>query len=128
MAPFQATERENGELTAEGLQTNDLWRPVPLEPYLPLPLGERIVWMNLGSLAQNRLHPSEDPGRTGGYRHLAETLLLQEKKKGNSPSSIRLFWETWPVSPEGYLTLRHPPFFQRTLLVQVPFMVSVVEP
>lgn len=119
MAPFQAFERENGELIAEGL-SGKVWTPIPLEPYLPLPQGERSAWFDLWSLALLRSLPQEDPGRTPGYRRMAELLLLQEQKKGNSLSTLRLSLETWPASLEGYSALRHHPFFQRTLLIQVP--------
>lgn len=119
MAPFQAFERENGEIVAEGLQ-NGVWAQLPLELYLSLPQGERSTWMDLWSFAQLRSLPFEDPARTPGYRRIAELLLLQEQKKGNPLSSLRLLLETWPTSPVGYLARRHSPFLQRTLLIQVP--------
>lgn len=120
MAPFQAAMAENAEIVADGLREDDVWAPIPLEQYLPLPPGERMGWTALWSIALERSDPQDDPGRIPGYRRMAELVLLQKQRKGTPLSAVRLSLETWPVSPEGYLALRHPPFTQRTLIVEVP--------
>lgn len=120
MAPFQVFDRENAEIIADGLQRDGSWVSISLKQYLPLPQGERYAWTALWSIAVQKSDVQDDPGRMPGYRRMAELLLQQERKRGNPLTAVRLVVETWPISSEGYLALRHPPFLQRTLIVQVP--------
>ena len=115
MAPYQGDTDFNEELVAEGLAANDVWARIDLSPYLPFGDGERNVRMYLRSFRK-----SEDELALGAYQELAKQLFAREKDQGKAWMAVRLTWEEWPRSPEGFDALRKEPHLVRTFIVTYP--------
>jgi hypothetical protein len=106
MAPYQGYTTYNVDLYAEGRTQhsaqNDIetWEPINLEPYYPTIPGTQIMYRRLRSFSF-----LEDilPGTHGEkYRELATLLLEKERQKGHDYEAVRLTWQEWPMSPEGF--------------------------
>lgn len=117
MAPYQGDTDINEELVAEGLTDQGTWSRIDLAPYLPFGPGERNVRMYLRSFRS-----SEDELAVGAYKTFAAKLLeVENTYQGGRPwKAVRLTWEEWPRSPEGFDALRQAPHLIRTPIVTYP--------
>jgi hypothetical protein len=96
MAPFQGYSAMNEDLRAEGKDSHGNWKVIDLERYSPMILGNQIMHRRLMS---SRVSGEPDHKE---YRRLAERLQKIEAVRGNIYTDIRLTWQGWPVSPEGW--------------------------
>ena len=115
MAPYQGIEREAVDLRAEGRDAAGAWHAIDLAPYYPVGAGEAI--------ARRYLFPfrAEGPGAMRvAYARLAVQLRDHEREQGRVWAHVRLSWDTWPLSEEGYQTLRRDPRIHSTVLAEVP--------
>ncbi|TSC60805.1 MAG: hypothetical protein Greene041662_37 [Candidatus Peregrinibacteria bacterium Greene0416_62] len=108
MAPYQGYSTHNAELVAEGQKTDGAWEVIDLLPYFPGSIGERTF---REFLLSHRAQGKEATRQ--GYEHLIEQIRIQEAHRGRTYSDIRLAFDTWPMAPDGYETLRLPAFTRR---------------
>lgn len=113
IAPYHGDVSWNGAWIAEGQLRNEVWIPIPLEPYFPAIRGEASVRMSLRSFERQE----NSDLLYAKYRELALLLLERERVKGNAFEHIRLTYRTWPRSPEGYDALYNEPFLLRNEIV-----------
>ena len=116
MAPYQRRDTENQMLALEGMDEQGEWHTIALEPYFPFLRGERAV---RGGLVLIRAEKNSAL-LEARYRALAQRILELEHERGAHHSAVRLWWERWPLSRQGYATLRQDPYIERTLITQFP--------
>lgn len=102
MAPYQGYSTDNADLLAEGLKEG-AWQRIDLDPYYPMILGNRIMYRRLRSFSF--LEPDVHQKK---YGELAKKLLEIENEKGERYESVRLTWQEWPMSVEGWDARRTP--------------------
>lgn len=108
MAPYQGYSTHNFELVAEGKAEDGSWKVINLLPYFPGSTGERTFReFLLSRRAQNEAATQQ------GYANLAEQVRLKEAEYGRIYSEVRLSFDTWPMAPDGYETLRLVTFTHR---------------
>lgn len=108
MAPYQGYSTYNVELVAEGKKADGSWDTIDLLPYFPGSTGERTF---REFLLSHRVRGQEVTQR--GYERMAEQLREKESKHGRPYAAVRLIFEMWPVSPDGYESFRLPAFTER---------------
>lgn len=108
MAPYQGYSTRHLELVAEGETSEGAWERIDLLPYFPGSTGERTFRQFLLSMRVR----GDDAARDG-YRRMAEEIRSREAENGRIWTAVRLSMETWPVSPDGFETLRVPAFTRR---------------
>ena len=59
-------------------------------------LGNQVMYRRLRSF-----HEKEEISKKK-YTKLAELLLTHERERGHAYAAVRLTWQQWPVSLEGY--------------------------
>lgn len=117
IAPYQGDVSWNGDWLAEGQNLDGEWIPIALTPYFPAIRGEASVRMALRSFER----PENSDLLYATYRELALLLLDQEQAKGNDFKHVRLWYRTWPRSPEGYRALDKEVFLlKKELVASVP--------
>lgn len=96
MAPYQGYATENADLLAEGLEEG-AWQRIDLDPYYPMILGNQIMYRRMRSFSflEPEIHQKK-------YGELAQKLLMLEAEKEEQYESIRLTWQEWPMSIEGW--------------------------
>ena len=110
MAPYQGYKTQNFDLLAEGLRaersevrgqrsetSEEQWEKIDLDPYYPMILGNQIMYRRLRSF-----HEVNEEISKKKYTELAELLLKHERERGRAYEAMRLTWQQWPVSLEGY--------------------------
>lgn len=97
MAPFQGYSTTNMDLLAEGQQNDGAWVTIDLDPYYPMIRGNQVMYRRLRSFK----FEGEEKHKAK-YTELAELLQKHEKNRGNEYESIRLTWQEWPASVEGW--------------------------
>lgn len=115
MAPYQGVERKATDIRAEGMDDHGAWRTIDLTPYYPVGSGETI--------ARRYLFPFRAEGdeeMKDAYARMAAQLLRHEAERGTRWKKIRVSWQEWPLSTEGYEALRHAPFVTSTVLAEIP--------
>jgi hypothetical protein len=111
MAPYQGYNRDNDELRAQGQLPDGSWETIDVRRYYPLGHGWESLRMRLRSFRTKEFDdPSEVPGLLARYEDLGRLLLAAERRRGMPYESVRLTWESWPLSPLGYDALRLPAF------------------
>jgi hypothetical protein len=108
MAPYQGYSTHNFELVAEGKTENGSWETIDLLPYFPGSTGERTFREFLLSRRAQSVEATQE-----GYRQLAKQIQYNEAEQGRSYGEIRLAFDTWPMAPDGYSSLRLPVFTKR---------------
>ncbi|TSC78805.1 MAG: hypothetical protein G01um101425_964 [Candidatus Peregrinibacteria bacterium Gr01-1014_25] len=103
-APYQGDTWWNGALAAEGRHPDGTWEAIELTPYFPMGNGEANARMFLRSLkpAGRRFAAAVDIGLQ---------LQAREAEQGRTYDRVRVLWEEWPRSPEGFAALRREPYF-----------------
>lgn len=124
MAPYQGYSEYNVDLLAEGkrnepglvlrlrpasqgsaqddMGSNETWEVIDLDPYYPMMhRGSAIMYKRLRSF----LVDGEDIHKQK-YDELASLILKQERARGRAYEAVRLTWEEWPRSPEGFDAMR----------------------
>lgn len=111
MAPYQGYERLNGELAAEGQDRKGEWHRLSLDPYFPVLLGERYIRTFM------MIYMSPDMASApSAAEPVARKLLMLEQAKGNDIQAVRLSWNQWEPSPNGfYVNRESPKSFSRPL-------------
>jgi len=111
MAPYQGYSTTNVDLLAEGKEEDGTWKTIDLDPYYPMIRGTQVMYRRLRSFhAQGaKVHKEK-------YTELAELLLGKE----GTYESIRLTWQEWPVSPEGWDANRTNDLITDYFITQVP--------
>lgn len=107
MAPYQGYSENNFAMIAEGQSPNGQWTKIDIDSYFPGSRGERGFRTFLLSF---RTRGAETT--TEGYRALAEQIRRREEALGRSWNEVRLSFESWPVSPEGFDAQRRAPFVE----------------
>ena len=102
-APYQGDDAWNGALRAEGLR-GDQWSTIDLLPYFPQQFGEANARMFLRTFRTPE-------SRNAAAMSFALQLKDREALHSRRYDAVRLIWERWPRSPEGFDALRHAPFF-----------------
>lgn len=113
MAPYRGLDDHASSMSVEGRRAGELeWEVFSIDQYeWPFMRAEKIVrWSSMPfatmSDEMNRLR----------YKSAAEKILEYHDQY----ESVRLVWEQWPLSYEGYETHRREPFVHRKILIQVP--------
>lgn len=114
MAPYQGYPKTSEALVAEGL-TDAGWEIIPIEQYQPYMRGEKGFRIN--QMSFRALYDDDEVERQYGL-FLAQ-LRIFESEEGRTYSKLRLWEERWPMSPEGFETLRQEPFLKRSLLAEI---------
>ena len=112
MAPFQALYPLNVDVRAEGRRADGQWEPIDLGAYIPSNRGRRSVRLSLLAVA--------DDQRPAAFRRLASLLLEREQSQGHSFDELRLIFDQWPPSPDGFESLRQGPAMVSTEVAHVP--------
>jgi hypothetical protein len=113
MAPYQGDTDWNADLRAEGLKDGS-WERIDLNPYFPFGHGEKNVRMFLRIYLGRGLNGQRDK-----YTELALQILDRERERGKEYASVRLYFDTWWRSPDGFEALRLPGFTESEFLTQV---------
>jgi hypothetical protein len=114
MAPYQGHTIYNQDLLAEG-KIDGIWEAINLDPYYPMILGNRIM--------TRRLRRFEWEGETlwkEKHQELAHLLLGHEQRNGKGYQSVRLTWQEWPRSPEGWDAMRDDEHVTDYFLAETP--------
>lgn len=114
MAPYQEYEHEHASLRAEGADANGAWHSIDLHAYMPVTGGEFAARARLAtfrSRGKEALHAAA--------QDLLRQVLTHERDAGRLWRRVRLSWDVWPVSTEGYFSLRAAPFLSSTVLADV---------
>ena len=115
MAPYQAKSDLNAQLRIEGKMPNGDWIDIPLTRYIPFGRGERSYRSYMPGIRFTRPDILEE-----SYEQFARDILRWEHHHGSTIESVRLFWDQWPLSPDGFEALRKAPDLDSHLLVIVP--------
>lgn len=105
MAPWQSYTITNTELVAEGRGVDGVWERIDLWPYFPYMRGERGIRETLRTFRGQRNQK---------YAAMADMLKEREAKNGKVYEEIRILWERWPKSVDGYSALRKEPEVETT--------------
>jgi hypothetical protein len=114
MAPYQGYTTYNFDLLAEGKKVDGVWERIDLDPYYPMILGHRVMFRRLRSF-----HAAGEALSKQKYTELAMLLQKHEAEKGRTYESIRLMWQTWPMSTDGWDALRREPFVTNYPLTEI---------
>jgi hypothetical protein len=115
MAPYQGELSVNGDLRAEGEEPDGTWQPIDLAPYFPVGFGERNVRMYLRTFRGDG-----DEAYRAKYGELAQRVMALEAERGRLHRAVRLWWDTWPRSVDGFSALRRAPYISSELILTVP--------
>jgi hypothetical protein len=97
MAPYQQNSVENIDIVAEGRTAQGTWVAINLYPYFLQSPSERVFQALLLSFRARGRQNAQS-----AYDRLAAAILVQEHSHGKQYTDIRLFFEQWPASPEGF--------------------------
>lgn len=97
MAPYQQNSVENIDIVAEGKTADGTWVTIHLDPYFLQSPSERVFQALLLSFRARGTQSAQS-----AYDRLAAAILAQEHARGRQYADIRLFFEQWPASPEGF--------------------------
>ncbi len=99
MAPFQGYSMNVHELGAEGIRADGSRQELDLGPYYGFgtTYGERLVrgYFNMF----RSFH--DNPEGMQAYQRLAQLLRDREAQAGNEYELVILYWNKWPLSPDG---------------------------
>lgn len=119
MGPYQGYNTFNSDLLAEGLVRGGEgqgWERIDLDPYYPMHRGTAIMYRRLRSF-----HAEGEEVHKQKYTELAQLLLEREnRKRGKNYASVRLTWQEWPTSSEGFEAMRREPHITHYFITQVP--------
>lgn len=119
MAPYQGIRPVNTALVAEGMRDDGQWDVIDLRPYYPsYSLGQMNVRQELLFIKWSGAYWQMPDLRERRYRELAQMLQSREAGEGRNYSKVRLSWDEWPPSPEGFSAKR--PQGTRTFITEVP--------
>jgi len=115
MAPYQGYTTYNFDLLAEGKNEEGQWETINLDPYYPMLLGHQVMYRRLRTF-----HYEGEEESRHGYTKLAELLRKHEEEKGEIYTSVRLTWQTWPMSPFGWDAMRREEHITSYPLTETP--------
>jgi hypothetical protein len=116
MAPYQGDTDWNADIRAEGKLPSGSWETIRLQPYYkPFGHGEEMSRKYLVQEAATNI-----AGKEQLYRKIAEQLLTHQKRAGKEYTTVRIWRDRWPRSPEGFEAQRLPAFTETVLLTEVP--------
>ncbi len=107
MAPYQGYSLQNVEMVAEGKRANGTWERIDVQSYFPGSRGER----NFRSFLLD--FRTSDEAAKIAYKKFAGLVRTHESIHGKLYDEVRITFDAWPVSPEGWYAMRKPPFVQR---------------
>ncbi len=108
MAPYQENSVNNMDIVAEGKTPQGTWVVIDLHPYFLQSPSERVFHALLLSFRAR--------GKQAGqhaYDRLSAEIRRLEEERGREYAEVRLFFEEWPASPEGFTALRTPLFIKQ---------------
>lgn len=106
MAPFQHYATENAEIAVFGLR-DGAWEQIDLGRYIPGIYGERNI--REYSLYEGKNYHGD---RHAQYAEMTRLILAREAEAGRIFDSLRIEWDVWPASPDGYEAMRTDPHVQ----------------
>ena len=115
MAPYQSFNRENVDVRAEGEDEKGIRHAINLDGYYTLELGEKIARRPLFIFRVRRPESQNE-----AYAEMARQLMKHEREQGRDWKHVRLYWDSWPVSAQGYEGMRTAPFVKSIPLAIVP--------
>lgn len=115
MAPYQGYETFHQGLSAEGLKDNGTWESIDLDPYFPFLHGEKTM----RSYVNSYLLKDDFDLHHKSFKRMARHIQRLEKKDGRSFEHIRLYWDTWPMSPDGIYTRLKDERITHTLMAEI---------
>ena len=111
MAPFQNYSVNNSQLIAHGQLPDGTWENINLRSYYPHSRGESVTRQRLNSFMDNH---------EGKFTELAGQILNLENNKGSPYQAVRLTWEQWPKSHNGFEALHTDELTEHDFVAQFP--------
>ena len=96
----QTYETANFELVAEGTLPNGSSKRIDLKPFFPSLRGEKSLHSAVAVLGNRKKYM---------LMRTAKSLFELENARGAGMQSVRLLWERWPKSKNGFMALHAPP-------------------
>ncbi len=97
MAPYQENSVNNIDIVAEGKTPQGTWMVIDLHPYFLKSPSERVFHALLLSFRTRGKQAGQN-----AYDRLSAEIRRLEEERGREYSEVRLFFEEWPASPEGF--------------------------
>jgi hypothetical protein len=113
LAPYQGDSDYNVDVAVIAYEPSGATVLLNVHKYFPGVFAERNSRLRLEQLAGQSL-----PAMRVLYTEMLTQILEHEHQSGHPYTGLRLYWEKWPRSAEGYSELR--PQSERFFLVSVP--------
>ena len=115
MAPYQGDDAWNSALMTQGRRLDGAWVNVSLDRYMPYGAGER------NAREFFRVFQAQgDDVKLAKLQDFLRQFQRHEAQQGNTYTSVRAYWDTWPRSTGGFQFLHQPLFTKRVFITQVP--------